>query len=135
MNLILNRSKVLVPWVGAHLGIDDFGPATAIGVERDGRIIAVLVFSAWRPPTIEVTIASDDKHWASRSVIRAFMRYPFVQLKCKRVTAITAVRNYRARSTLERLGFVQEGFHRDWFPDDDAISYGLLRAAAKQWIE
>jgi RimJ/RimL family protein N-acetyltransferase len=135
VKLVFGRDRKVADWVGDRLDIADFGPCTAIGVTRQGRIIAGLVYSAWRPPTIEITIASDDKHWATRRVIRAFMRYPFVQLKCKRLTAITAVRNDPARVTLERLGFIREGLHRDWFPDDDAISYGLSRAAAREWIE
>ena len=66
--------------------------------------------------------------------IRAMLRYPFVQLSCVRLTAVTPARNVRARAFLARLGFRQEGVHPDALPGGDAVSYGLLARDAARWI-
>jgi RimJ/RimL family protein N-acetyltransferase len=62
------------------------------------------------------------------------MRYPFIQLGCNRITAITKAKNQPARAFLCRLGFHLEGVHPGVFLDDDAISYGLLRSDASRWL-
>ena len=66
--------------------------------------------------------------------IRAMLRYPFVQLGCARLTAVTPAQNRAARAFLARLGFRQEGVHPDALPGGDAVSYGLLARDAARWI-
>jgi RimJ/RimL family protein N-acetyltransferase len=66
--------------------------------------------------------------------VSAILRYPFVQLRCARVTAVTQSQNARARGFLCRLGFRQEGVHPDALPSGDAVSYGLLARDATRWI-
>ena len=135
--LIYGHDRELALWVGQRLGLD--GPVrgvdpTAIGVARGGEIMAVALFSNFQPPTIEVTFVTSTPRWASREMIRGILRYPFVQLGCKRVTAVTEACNKPSRAFLERLGFWQEGVHPDAFPSGDGISYGLLRKDAERWL-
>lgn len=135
--LIYGHDRELSLWVGERLGLD--GPVrgvdpTAIGVSRQGKIVAAALFSNFQPPTIEVTFVTTSPRWASRETICGILAYPYLQLGCKRVTAITEACNLPARAFLERLGFCQEGVHPDAFPSGEGISYGLLRAAAERWL-
>ena len=132
--LIFDQDLALMRFAGARLGIDYFRPCTAIGVAHDGEIVAAAIYNNYRPPNIEITFVASSPRWASRGAIRAIMRYPFVQLGCKRLTAVTSAHNRRARAFLRRLGFRQEGVHRDALPDGDAVSYGLLTKDAARWI-
>jgi RimJ/RimL family protein N-acetyltransferase len=135
--LIYGHDRELSLWAGSRLGLG--GPVRgvdpiAIGVARADRIVAVALFSNFQPPTIEVTFVTTTPRWASREMIRGILAYPFLQLGCKRVTAVTETCNAPARSFLERLGFLQEGVHPDAFPSGEGISYGLLRRNAERWL-
>jgi hypothetical protein len=136
--LLYGHDRELSLWAGLRLGYD--GPIGnqqtphAIGVSRNGAIVAVAVFYDYRVTSIEVTFVTTSPRWASRENIRAILSYPFVQLNCKRVTAITEEGNAPARAFLERLGFRQEGIHPDGFDSGAGISYGLLRQDAGRWL-
>lgn len=130
--IVLGRDAEVQRWVGAHVtpAIEDFGASVAIGVSSpEGALLAGAVYNNWRHPNIEITFAVESHKWASRSAIACILRYPFVQLGCLRITAFTAARNDRARAFLVNplIGFEQEGYHPNGFPEDDAVSYGLLR--------
>lgn len=116
--------------------IADFGASVAIGVSSPGGdLLAGAVYNNWRAPNIEITFAIGSSKWASRGAIACILRYPFVQLGCLRITAFTAARNERARAFLVNplIGFQQEGYHPNGFPEDDAVSYGLLRRNCR-WL-
>lgn len=131
--LLIEADALVAPWVGQRVGVDDFGPCKTIGVARNGDLVAGAVFNNYRHPNIEVTFAADSPRWASRQNIACILRYPFVQLGCLRLTAFTKAKNERARTFLTGLGFEQEGYHPYGFPDDDAVSYGILRDKCR-WI-
>ncbi len=138
--LIYGHDRELSLWAGQHLGyagpIRGAQDPVAIGVARGGAIVAAAVFHDYRWVSIEVTFVTTSPSWASRNNIKAILSYPFVQLGCKRLTAITPEDNRPARAFLERLGFVQEGVHPDSYADNDAaaISYGLRRHDAERWL-
>jgi RimJ/RimL family protein N-acetyltransferase len=132
--LLFDHDVALARWAGARLGIAGFDPCRAIGVTHQGEIVAAAIYNNYRPPDIEITFVTSSPHWASRGAIRAIMRYPFVQLRCKRLTAVTSAQNASARAFLVRLGFRQEGLHPDALPTGDAVSHGLLARDAAKWI-
>jgi hypothetical protein len=75
-----------------------------------------------------------DPGWLTRKSLRAFFHFPFVQLKCRRVTGIVHRKNKRARDVNERMGFRLEGVCKHGFETGDAIIYGMTRAECR-WIE
>ncbi len=131
--LLFGADSVVTPWVGAQLGIADFGPAAAIGVIRAQKVVAGAVFHNFHWPSIEVSFASTTPAWCTRQTITNILNYPFVQLDCRRITAITKTSNQPTRAFLSRLGFEIEGFHPELYPGEDAISFGLLRRKCR-WI-
>ena len=136
--LIYDHHYELALWAGLQLGYG--GPIRstepkAIGVARGGKIVAAAIFYDYRLTTIEVTFVTTEKRWASRQAIKAILHYPFVQLGCRRLNAITEQSNLEARDFLERLGFMQEGVHPDAFQSGTGLSYGLLRDAAERWLK
>src|SRR5579862_9033727 len=96
MHLVLDQSESVAAWVAARIpqmtGAADFGPATAIGVvSEDGRALGGVVFHNYQPRfrNIEVSFASETPRWLTRNLIRQLLAYPFDQLACQRLTAIT----------------------------------------------
>lgn len=112
-----------------------FGPSTALGVVRDGKLLGGVVYNNFNGHDIHASYAFDNPKWASRAVLRILFGYPFNQLGVVRMTAVIGRRNKHARKMVERLGFKQEGVHPKAVDGrQDAISYGCLRANCK-WIE
>jgi RimJ/RimL family protein N-acetyltransferase len=132
--LIFNSDAELARWAGAKLGMHLAEPNTSIGVAHKGKIVAAAVFNNFRPPNIEVTFVTTSPRWASPGAVRAILRYPFLQLNCKRVTAVIEATNQPARAFLCRLGFKLEGTHPDVFPSGAAETYGLLLKDAARWV-
>ena len=60
--------------------------------------------------------------------VLALRSYPFDQLACHRLTAITPKKARAARRFLDHFGFKREGVVRRAFGEDDAIVSGLLKA-------
>jgi RimJ/RimL family protein N-acetyltransferase len=132
--LLFGIDRELSQWASDKLGIKDFGPCVTIGVSRSSKVVAVALFNNYRHPNIEITFVTSTPMWATRQTIGAILRYPFVQLGCKRLTAITEHTNRPARAFLCRLGFHQEGYHPDALPSGDAVTYGMLARDAARWI-
>jgi RimJ/RimL family protein N-acetyltransferase len=132
--LIYGWDRELARWAGEQLGISDFGPCVAIGVAHNGKIVAAAVYNQYRHPNIQVTFVTTSPRWASPGAVRGIIGYPFNQLKCRRITAITEATNQPARAFLCRLGFRAEGYHPDALPSGDSVTYGLLYCDAIRWI-
>jgi RimJ/RimL family protein N-acetyltransferase len=134
--LLYGHDAALIAWTEKQLGATiKVCQPTAIGVARNGRIVAAALFSNYQPPNIEITFVTTTPLWASKENVKAILSYPFKQLGCKRITAITEEVNTAARAFMERLGFVHEGTHPDAFPSGAGISYGLSAARAERWIK
>ena len=50
--LIIGADDYLKSWAAKIIGIDGFGPSTAIGVERDGKIICAAVYHDYCLPIL-----------------------------------------------------------------------------------
>ena len=135
MKLLVGWDKAVARWVGERLGLEDFGQYTAIGIVDDQSIIGGAVFNNYRHPNIEVTFATSTPRWCSRSILRGIFAYPFLQLKCSRLTAVTEAKNQSVRTFLLHLGFREEGQMRRAFPNgEDAVIHGMLREECR-WLE
>jgi len=137
MRLVLGRDAEVADWVGRripHVGSGEaFGPCAAIGVAaEDGQLQGGVVFSNWQPGcrSIEASFASETPRWLTRRIIGAILAYPFDQLDCQRITAVTPRRAKAARRFLDAFGFKREGLVRKGFGDDDAVVSGMLR---REW--
>lgn len=133
--VVYGYDKSVAAWASQHLGRPIGGDMPrSLAVYRGGEIIAAVIFSEYKHPDIHASIVSTTPAWATRRTLRHILRYPFVQLGCKRVTAVTEATNQPAREFLCRLGFRQEGVHTDATPSGDAVSYGLLARDAARWL-
>lgn len=114
-------------FVSERLGAALCPPFTAMGIERDGEIVAGAVFNQFEGPNVHVSIAGAN--W-TRAFIEAVGAYVFGQLGCLRMTVTTeqeAVAGYALR-----LGGQVEGRMTDYYgAGRDGILVGILRARWK----
>lgn len=130
--LLYGADKEVREWcsLGLYGDLDSFNEQDiAIGITKNNKLIAGVVYNNYvRNTSIEMSIYSIDKSWATRHNIKALFNYPFTQLKLRRVTALCSANERDVMKFLEKLGFKQEGIHREAHPKGgDSISYGMLR--------
>lgn len=108
-------------------------PFEVIACTGPKGLMGAVIFINYRWPSIE-QISAGEPGWMSRENLRGLFSYPFLQLKCRRLTGIVARKNKHSRDITERLGFKLEGVSRHGFPDDDACIYGMVRKDCR-WID
>ena len=123
--MVRQDSEAARRYVERELGLHVADPFIGLLVEQNGKAVGAVILNDYTPGrNIELT-AHTCGNW-SVSDVRSVARYCFARVS--RITARTAMNNRRAAYMLNALGFKREGILRDWFPDDDAIVFGLLRS-------
>lgn len=118
-------------FVAERVGEDCFHDYGAIGLEENGRLIAGVVYTLYTGEhgNIMMHVASDgSRRWMTPAYLSACFRFPFVQMKCRRVTGLVRADNAAAQRFDEHLGFKREGVMRQACNDGmDLIVYGMLK--------
>src|SRR5689334_17844169 len=87
-----------------HMRGREWGPHTALGVVRRGKLVGGVVYHGYRGFDVQISAAFDEIGWALPGTLRALGAYPFLDLKVERVTVITGRKNRKARKVLCDLG-------------------------------
>lgn len=132
-NVLCGADEMVAAYVSERIpGCTGFGPATALGVVRNGVLVGGVVYHEFRGHDCRISGAFDS---AGFIPWRFLFAYPFEQLGCVRLTSIIDKKNKRSRLLTEGLGFKQEGVHPKGIDGKaTAISYGLLKEHCR-WIK
>ena len=134
IKLLLNRDDYVSAWVQSKIPNINFRDTKAIGVLKDGKIVAGVVYHNLRDGQIEASIAVNHKGWANKSILYALFAYPFKQCNCHRILVTAKESNVESIRLAKKLGFKQEGRLRKMFPPEDALLLGMLKHEC-QWIK
>lgn len=101
----------------------------ALGLEKEGRLIAGLVFEGFNGHNIWGHLAAaPGSRWMNRAFLHACFAYPFVQCGVARLSGYVNASNLAARRLDEHLGFEQEAvLHGAGSDGGDVIIYKMLR--------
>jgi hypothetical protein len=114
-------------FISAVLGFGLCPPYSVIGIERDGAVIAGVLFNCFEGADVHVTAVGTG--W-TRGFLQAVGEYVYDQLGCERMTFTTEQPAVAALA--QRLGGAVEGRLRSHFgPGRDAIVIGVLRGEWK----
>lgn len=133
-----DEKQAVVAYIADRLGASPEDMVGAMPFEvvatmsRDGRLKGAVLYTNYRSDCIEMTCAGEPG-WLTRDAVKAFFAYPFVQLGCRRVSALAARNNKASRALAEKLGFKLEGVIRQGFTTGDAMLYGLLKTECR-WL-
>lgn len=120
MNVVTDER--VARFVGQRVGEVIVPPFTAMGLERDGEIVAGVVFNCFEGFDLHVTIAG---HGWTRGFLADVGQYVFGTLKCERITIQTE--QPKIVRIAKRLGGQVEGLKRNHFGKGrDAILVGIL---------
>lgn len=128
-NLIYGHEDRLLPWAQERIGVPFRRDAYTLGLEKEGELVAVVVFDGFGETDCSMHIASDGtKAWMNKALLLHAFAYPFDQLGLLRVTGLVPADNQAALAFDENLGFVREGYHPKAGPGGkDLVSLGLLK--------
>jgi RimJ/RimL family protein N-acetyltransferase len=122
--LIVTGDRV-AKYVSEKIGRALCPPYTAMGIERDGEIVAGTVFNQFEGADVHVTVAGRRDAF-SRKYLKAVGNYVFNQLGCIRMTIISEQPEVIQIAT--RLGAQTEGRIRNHFgAGRDGILLGILK--------
>jgi len=128
--IVYGEDARLLAWLEPRLE-GHFSPtnATAFGVEDDNEIIGVVAFNYYSGTSVHMNVAAlPGRYWLTKEFLWRSFAYPFLQLKCNRVTALVREDNIHAQKFDENLGFVREGLLRKESKDgQNMIVYGMLK--------
>lgn len=116
------------PWACARLGAT-WEPSTnsAIGLERDGKLVAAVVYDNFRGASICIHVAAEGDHWLTRDFLRAVFSYPFDQLGVRKLIGPVDSDNSEARRFDEHLGFIREAVIEGAAKNGDLFLYTMTR--------
>lgn len=131
--VVYGEDKRFIDWAADRIGIQRFrDDAKAIGLERDGQVIASVVFDGFSSCDCNMHVASDGSRlWLNREYLVRCFAFPFIQCGLRRVTGLVPAKNRDALRFDRHLGFQIEGLCREALPDDDILILGLLRRDCK----
>jgi RimJ/RimL family protein N-acetyltransferase len=135
LEYVYGEDERVSKWAADRIGVT-FQKCTAIGVERNGVLIAAVVYDRYSGNDLCMHVAAvPGAKWATKEAMFRFFSYPFLQLGVERVTGLVATGNAAARKFDEHIGFVYEGTMRRGMADGtDLIVYGMLRDECR-WIK
>lgn len=112
-------------YVSEKLNCSICPPFTAMGIERNGKIVAGTIFSQFEHPDIHVTVAGEPGAF-THNYIRAIGEYVFGMNGCIRMTIVTEQPKVIEIAT--RLNAQPEGRIRNHFGvGRDGILLGILK--------
>ena len=109
IRIIHGHDAAVAEWVGERLGCPGFGDCIALGIARGTELIGGVVYNNARTDgdgavyTLEMSIATVDKSWCNRRILRALFAMPFLVLQCKRITVTVDAADQEIRRFDERL--------------------------------
>lgn len=109
-------------------GLSGHSIHSSIGVERDGEIVAGVVFCDVTKTNCFMHVASrPGVNWVTRAFLRYVFGFPFDGLKVKRITALVPESNTKALRFDRHLGFKDEAVLPDIFPDGGLVVLSMRR--------
>lgn len=122
-------------WVARRTNdFGNFGAAVGIGVLRDGHIVAGVVFNEFNGANINMHVAAVPRsRWLSRTALRHFFHYPFIQTGVGRITVPIGEGNTPAQRLVEGVGFKYETELADAHPTGCLLIY-VMRRADCRWL-
>lgn len=102
---------------------------TAIGLERDGSLVAGVMYENWNKRSITAHMAITGQ--LTRSFLGAIFRYAFEKCGVHKVILPISSGNAKSSKFAQKLGFTEEARIRDAAPDGDIVIFSLAKNECK----
>ena len=126
MTEITSDKLIVGPWVAAAVNAD-FSPyaAEAIGLRRNGKLVAGVIYENWNGASLQVHVAVQGV--MTPKYLAAIYHYPFVHVGAKKLIAGIGEGNKESIRFVSKMGFRLEGRIPDAHPDGALLLYTMSR--------
>ena len=124
VKLIVTGKDRVAPWVAKKL-FARFNADEAIGLERDGEMIAGVVYEDWNGASFVVHIVVQGL--MTPAYLGAIFHYPFVYCGASKLIAPVAESNEESVRFVRKLGFREEARLHDAHPDGSVLLYTMSK--------
>lgn len=135
--VLFGADREVAEWVKLSIPFMEISPgARALGVFKDGEIVAGVVYERYNGVHLEASIAATPgSGWATRGALQHLFGYPFNQLGCKAISVLVPMSNINSMNLATKLGFTPEAIVKFAAPDGgDLIVLKMFRETCR-WIE
>jgi RimJ/RimL family protein N-acetyltransferase len=136
MKVLYGHDAFVAQWVVDRIPhAEHFGPASALGViDKDGKAVAGVVYHDFIPAygTLQLSMVAETPRWATRSILKELLTYPFEQLGVRKVWTATPLKNQRALRFNKGIGFKQEAVLANHYGDDHAVICRMFKKQFEQ---
>jgi RimJ/RimL family protein N-acetyltransferase len=99
--------------------------SSAIGLIKDGKILAGVIYENWNKRTVFCHIAVEGR--LTKSYLKAIFDYPFNVLNVQKIIVPVVTDNQKSIKLVINMGFVEEARIKDGSPDGDIIFMTLAK--------
>ena len=121
------------PWIQDHGGGYYREGTTCIGLERNGTLVAGVMYDYFNGASLYMHVAAIGKHWLNREFLWFSFYYPFVQLGARVIIGLVESENLQARKFDEHLGFRLNQSIPDASPSGDLLIYTMKKEDCR-WL-
>ncbi|ABR91756.1 Uncharacterized conserved protein [Janthinobacterium sp. Marseille] len=122
----------VVEWVATRTDeYGNFGCATGIGWERDGKLVAGVAYNDFNGVNMCTHIALEGA--MTKKFLWAIFDYPFNQAKVNRITALVGEGNEKSLNLCRKLGFTEEARLDGAHPTGDMVILKMWRKDCR-WL-
>lgn len=100
--------------------------STAIGLEKEGVIVAGVIYENWNGKSLMVHLAIEGR--VTRAFLGAIFRYGFVTCGIEKAIAPIESNNAKIIKFVENAGFLREATIKDAAPGGDILIYTLKKS-------
>ena len=134
--IVTGQKERVGKWTAEHIGCgSDWRDYEAMGVEKDGELIAGVVFDDYVENTrCAMHCAGVGKNWLSKEFLFVLFDYAFRQLGCKVVVLTVDSENTDSVKFISHLGFEEKCRIEGGSPAGDLIIFTMRRVNC-HWLK
>jgi RimJ/RimL family protein N-acetyltransferase len=103
--------------------------SNALGLERDGDLVAGVIYENWNHQSIWCHIAIEGR--ITPAYLAAIFDYPFNVAQVEKIIVPVGSDNAESLKMVKKMGFVEEGRIKDGRPDGDIVFLTLARDSCR----
>lgn len=101
----------------------------AVGWEKDGEIVAGVIYDGWNKRSIVCHIAATESLTAT--FLAKVFDYSFRQLQVNKMIATVASKNFKSIRLVTHMGFKEEAKIKDAHPSGDIVIFTMTKEDCK----
>ena len=126
----ITSGAIVGHWVAKRIRGGYFAErSNALGLEKNGELVAGVIYENWNHKSIWCHIAIDGR--LTPRYLAAIFDYPFNICQVEKIIVPVGSDNEESIRLVEKMGFAEEGRIKDARPEGDLILFTLARDACR----